>query len=89
MTERRLMRLLAIMAILLAVLGGVSIYHAAVTPWHTDSDAYFAGLKAINTRLYANEDMDFEAASQAFHTLQDDYRTPKWLYADLGYLAVG
>lgn len=74
--------------LLLAVAGGVLIWLAAITPWHTDADAYFAGLNAIRDRLYGSESGDFDVASDAFHALQDQYRTSKWLYADLGYAAV-
>ncbi|MFC7380435.1 hypothetical protein [Brevundimonas sp. GCM10030266] len=59
---------------------------AATTPWHTDSDAYFAGLGAIREGLYS-ETPDFSAASEAFKELQSQYRTSKWVWADFGYAA--
>lgn len=86
-------RRLAWAALLLAVLGGGLIAMAATTPWHTDADAYFEGLKGIRASLYGDMGdaggMDaFDRASRDFHALQDRYETPKWLYADLGYAAV-
>lgn len=86
-------RWLARAALVLAVLGGGLIAMAAATPWHTDADAYFEGLKGIRASLYDNMGgsvgMDsFDRASRDFHALQDRYETPKWLYADLGYAAV-
>lgn len=82
-------RWLARTALLLVLIGGGLIAIAAAMPWHTDSDAYFAGLNAIRGRLYeTNGTLDFDAASDAFHSLQDQYRTLKWLYADLGYSAL-
>lgn len=81
-------RMLFSAGLLLAVAGGALIWLAAITPWHTDADAYFAGLNAIRDRLYGDERGDFDVASDAFHALQDKYRTTKWLYADLGYAAV-
>lgn len=86
-------RWLATAALVLAVLGGGLIVMAAATPWHTDADAYFEGLKGIRASLY--DDIggsvgtdSFDRASRDFHALQDRYGTPKWLYADLGYAAV-
>lgn len=76
-------------ALVLVILGAGLVAIAAATPWHTNSDAYFAGLNAIRSRLYeTNGTLDFDAASDAFHALQDQYRTLKWLYADLGYSAL-
>lgn len=80
-------------ALLLAVIGAGLIAMAATTPWHTDADAYFEGLKGIRASLYDDRagpgGMDaFDRASRDFHALQARYRTPKWLYADLGYAAV-
>lgn len=79
-------------AVVLALLGGGLIALAAVTPWHTDADAYSEGLSRIRADLYGptgSIGMDsFDRASSAFHALQDRYRTAKWLYADLGYAAV-
>ena len=80
-------------ALLLAVLGAGLVAMAATTPWHTDADAYFEGLKSIRASLYDDRagpgGMDaFDRASRDFHALQDRYATLKWLYADLGYAAV-
>ncbi|HYC97003.1 hypothetical protein [Brevundimonas sp.] len=78
---------------MLVVLGGGLIAMAATTPWHTDANAYFEGLKGIRESLYDDTGgtggMDsFDRASRDFHALQDRYETPKWLYADLGYAAM-
>jgi hypothetical protein len=86
-------RWIARAALVLVVLGGALIAAAAMTPWHTDSDAYFEGLNSIRASLYggmgASVEMDsFDRASRDFHALQDRYETSKWLYADLGYAAV-
>jgi len=87
--SKRANQILIGVTILLFGLGVGLIYAAATTPWHTDSNAYFAGLDAIRSRLYADQMApDFDSASDAFHTLQNQYRTPKWLYADMGYAAV-
>jgi|FLYM01.1.fsa_nt_gi hypothetical protein len=79
-------------SLLLACLGAGLIVMAVATPWHTDADAYFAGLTLIRAELYDDTavrgGMDaFDQASRDFHALQDRYRTSKWLYADLGYAA--
>lgn len=71
--------------VLAAGLGMIFVAAAAMTPWHTDSDAYFAGLNAIRDGLYDGGGYDFARASAAFHDLQDRYATPKWLFADIGY----
>lgn len=71
--------------LLLAGVGLLAV--AAATPWHTDSDAYFAGLGAIRERLYDGTP-DFSAAGEAFNALQRHHSTPKWLLADGGYAAI-
>jgi hypothetical protein len=85
-------RWLATAALVLAIVGGGLIAMAAGTPWHTDAEAYFEGLSRIRASLYGDtggSGMDsFDRASRDFHALQDQYATPKWLYADLGYAAV-
>jgi hypothetical protein len=48
---------------------------AKYTPWHTDSNAYFANLS------YAEMDQ------KTFYANLHRYETHKWLYADLGYAA--
>jgi hypothetical protein len=78
---------LFIIAGLLLAVGAGALTMAAITPWHSDSDAYFAGLGVIRENLYSGE-LDFEAASNRFHDLQDRYRTAKWLWADYGYAAI-
>lgn len=78
---------LFIVAGVLMLIGAGLLAVAATTPWHTDSDAYFAGLGAIREGLY-DETPDFTAASEAFKELQSQYRTSKWVWADLGYAAI-
>ena len=86
-------RWLAAAAVALIVVGGGLVVMAASTPWHTDADAYFEGLKGIRAELYDDKGGpgrmgSFDRASLDFHALQERYETPKWLYADLGYAAV-
>lgn len=82
-------RLLLIVVASLAVAAAALLAVAALTPWHTDADAYFAGLKAIRAEVYGTGEGvgDFNAASRDFHALQERYRTLKWVYANLGYAA--
>tara|TARA_R110001606_G_scaffold71247_1_gene163033 strand:+ start:31579 stop:32376 length:798 start_codon:yes stop_codon:yes gene_type:complete len=75
-------------AVLLLAAGVGLVGLAAITPWHTDSDAYFAGLAAIQRGLSEVEGASYQVASAAFHALQDQYRTLKWVYADFGYSAL-
>jgi hypothetical protein len=67
------------------MLGAGFILLAKVTPWHTDSTAYFATLNHIR------EQADVAAASpratDAFFANVRRY-THKWLFADIGYLLV-
>jgi hypothetical protein len=78
---------LFIIAGLLLAVGAGALTMAAITPWHSDGDAYFAGLGVIRQNLYS-DGLDFDAASNRFHALQDRYRTSKWMWADYGYAAV-
>jgi hypothetical protein len=78
---------LFIIAGLLLMVGAGLLALAAATPWHSDAEAYFAGLAVIRQRLYADQ-ISFDAASDAFHDLQRRFRTAKWLLADYGYVAV-
>lgn len=87
--------------LLLAATGAALLYKAAVTPWHVDGEAYFETLNSIRAEVYgrshdlepgisdpAQQTISFAEASARFHDLQEEHRTPKWLYADLGYAAV-
>jgi hypothetical protein len=71
----------------LLLAGAVLLWLAAVTPWHTDSNAYFAGLQKIRATLYFGDPRpaDFKHATSGFGALQARYATHKWLYADLAY----
>jgi hypothetical protein len=73
-------------AILLFSGAGLLVW-AKVTPWHSNSDAYFAALDAIKAQADA-ENPDFDALSRAFFANQHRYATRKWLYADIGYVLV-
>ena len=80
-------RLTAVISLTLLLAGGVLLWLAAVTPWHSNSDAYFAELRALRGALYFG-DPDPEAFRRAtvrFDALQAKYATRKWLYADLAY----
>jgi hypothetical protein len=66
-------------AVVLALLGTGFLIAAKVTPWHTNSDAYFAAISGLA------ENGDFEGASAAFRAAQAKYGTPKWLFADIAY----
>lgn len=81
----RLIQSLPCVAFGVLLLVGIALITAAqVTPWHS-SEAFYAEYE----RLLAQwGDISFDAMSQRFHALQDQYRTNKWLYADLGYLCV-
>jgi len=83
------------------VIAGIGfVFAAAETPWHSDSDAYFAELAAIERAYYGpppdpdtpfvrrEGEINHEEASRRFHANQERFRTKKWLYADLGYSAV-
>lgn len=80
-------RATAAIALILLLAGAVLAWLAAVTPWHTDSNAYFADLRQLRAGLYFG-DPDAETLRQAtvrFAALQTQYATHKWLYADLAY----
>ena len=86
-------RVTAVLSAILLAAGIVLLGLAAITPWHTDSNAYFAGLQRLRATLYFGQpDAEaFRQASLRFGALQAQYATRKWLYADLGYacLALG
>jgi len=75
------------LGVLLLLAGALLLWLAAVTPWHSDSSAYFAELHALRGRLYFGEPAlaDFKQATVRFAALQLKYATHKWLYADLAY----
>jgi hypothetical protein len=80
-------RVIAATALVLLLAGAVLLWLAAITPWHTDSNAYFTDLRQLRAVLYFG-DPDAEALRQAtvrFGALQTQYATHKWLYADLAY----
>jgi hypothetical protein len=80
-------RVIAAIALVLLLAGAVLLWLAAVTPWHTDSNAYFADLQRLRAALYFGEP-DAETLKRAtvrFGALQTQYATRKWLYADLAY----
>jgi len=84
-------RVIAIAALLLMLAGAVLAGCAAATPWHTDSNAYFAELQRLRATLYFGEP-DAETLKHAtarFGALQAQYATRKWLYADLAYGCFG
>jgi hypothetical protein len=80
-------RVIAAIALVLLLAGGVLLWLAAATPWHTDSNAYFAELQRLRATLYLGQPdgETFKAASTRFAALQAQYATRKWLYADLAY----
>jgi hypothetical protein len=80
-------RVIAVLSLILLVAGAVLLGLAAITPWHTDSNAYFAQLQKIRATLYFGQPSaeDFRQATLKFNGLQARYATHKWLYADLGY----
>ncbi|KQZ03635.1 hypothetical protein ASD21_20350 [Caulobacter sp. Root1455] len=80
-------RATAAIALALLLAGAVLLGLAAITPWHTDSDAYFAALQRLRATLYFGQSSaeDFRRATLRFNSLQLQYATHKWLYADLGY----
>lgn len=80
-------RVIAALCLLLLVAGALLAWLAAVTPWHTDSKAYFAELHALRGLLYFGEPQlaDFKQDTVRFGALQAKYATHKWLYADLAY----
>lgn len=84
-------RVTAVIALVLLLAGGVLLWLAAATPWHTDSAAYFAGLHKLRATLYFGQpDAEaFKAATVRFGALQAQYATRKWLYADLAYACFG
>jgi hypothetical protein len=77
----------AALCLILLATGGLLLWLAAVTPWHSDSKAYFAELHALRGLLYFGEPQlaDFKQATARFGALQAKYATHKWLYADLAY----
>ncbi|WP_165186225.1 hypothetical protein [Caulobacter soli] len=80
-------RLTAAIALILLLAGAVLLWLAAVTPWHTDSNAYFAALQRLRATLYFGQpDAEtFKRATVRFAALQTQYATHKWLYADVAY----
>ena len=80
-------RVTAVLALILLLAGAILLGLAAVTPWHTDSNAYFAQLQKLRATLYFGQPdtEDFKQATVRFGALQVQYATRKWLYADLGY----
>jgi hypothetical protein len=80
-------RVTALLSLGLLLAGGVLLWLAAVTPWHTDSEAYFAELQALRGALYFGDPdpETFKRATARFDALQAKYATRKWLYADLAY----
>jgi len=80
-------RVIAAIALVLLLAGMVLLWLAATSPWHTDSNGYFADLQRLRAMLYFREP-DAETLKQAtarFAALQTQYATRKWLYADLAY----
>jgi len=84
-------RVTALLCLGLLLAGAVLLGLAAVTPWHTDSNAYFAQLQKLRATLYFGQpDAEtFKAATARFGALQSQYATRKWFYADLGYGCLG
>lgn len=80
-------RVTAALCLILLAAGGLFLWLAAATPWHSDSKAYFAELHALRGLLYFGEPQlaDFKQATARFGALQAKYATHKWLYADLAY----
>ena len=80
-------RVIAVLSLVLLLAGVVLLGHAAATPWHTDSKAYFAELQRLRATLYFGQpDAEtFKRATVRFASLQTQYATRKWLYADLAY----
>ena len=80
-------RVIAALFPVLVLAGAVLLWLAAITPWHTDSHAYFAGLQKLRASLYFGQPdaEDFKQATLRFGALQTQYATRKWLYADIGY----
>ena len=82
-------RWLPAIAGVLALVGIGLLALAWTTPWHSDGPAYFAALDGIREGLGSSPGpADYQAATVRFDQLQDQYRTPKWRYADLGYAAL-
>jgi hypothetical protein len=80
-------RVIAVLSLVLLLAGVVLLGWAAATPWHTDSNAYFADLRRLRAALYFGQpDAEtFRQATVRFGALQTQYATRKWLYADLAY----
>ena len=80
-------RVTAVLSLVLLLAGVVLLGHAAATPWHTDSKAYFAELQRLRGALYFGEPdaQTLRLATTRFAALQTKYATHKWLYADLAY----
>ena len=80
-------RVIAVLSLVLLLAGVVLLGLAAITPWHTDSGAYFAELQKLRATLHLGQpDAEaFKTATLRFNSLQARYATHKWLYADLGY----
>lgn len=84
-------RATAAIALVLLLAGVILLWLAAVTPWHSDSNAYLAALRRLRATLYFGQpDAEaFKAATARFAALQAQYATRKWLYADLAYACFG
>jgi hypothetical protein len=82
---------IALLSLGLLLAGAVLLGLAAITPWHTDSGAYFSGLQKLRATLYFGQPdtQTFKAATLRFGALQAQYATRKWFYADLGYACLG
>ncbi|CAN5526408.1 hypothetical protein BH10PSE4_BH10PSE4_36450 [soil metagenome] len=80
-------RVIALLSVVLLLAGGVLLWLAVITPWHSNSNAYFAELHALRGTLYFGGPAPeaFKRATIQFDRLQAKYATHKWLYADLAY----
>ncbi len=72
-----------ILCVGLLAIGSAFLLKAQAEPWHSD-EAFYRELDALYG-LWDGDNPDFDAMSREFHSLQNRYRTNKWLYADLGY----
>jgi hypothetical protein len=75
MPNSQSVRPLLVSSLVLALGAAALLVAAKVTPWHTNSDAYFAGLAAAGSD------------ANAFYANLHRYETRKWIYADIGYAA--
>ncbi|WP_426030557.1 hypothetical protein [Caulobacter sp. DWP3-1-3b2] len=83
-------QVIALLSVVLLLAGGVLLWLALVTPWHSNSNAYFAELQALRGTFYFGDPAPeaFKRATIQFDRLQAKYATHKWLYADLAYACV-